>query len=1414
MACTIIQDPHLVHSKAKNGENIFINTPEMTYEDIADNLDHINENVVMYEQTFMGEVREAYEILGKKYKHRASDKAALSFKGRVSEVYQQRNKERSEIAKTLGTDSHNLMERIFPLVQNNKFDQLLELGQEVSTPNENGFFFSEAAFAQFVELAKGMWDEISKHQQYLNNINGTDLPPIIRLENAIIDPEMDVAGRIDVTVIFSDKTVWTYDYKTSIVTSENYFEQGSQYIPGSKKPMGWLKIAGYTPQQITYKRGINNVGGEVQKSILLPMGLVLRPESKQVDAIFHPFRSDLKDSQNPYEKILTDASQTLLSNVDNEIRRLQKLADEMLYKARYDTENAYQLKKRAENYRRMISALIDGYDLNAFMNNTVDVLTRAEDLLRSKDRLTVEKYEEKLGDIYKELKGAVALYEMSQDIINELRFYDEAMGTNRAIKAQEILNNGIFNPLQEIYNTVVVEKKNIAIARLDQRFVHKDNAGNQYVRTAPLMFGQRWLQSLQDIEHPYFYAISDLLRDIEYEGQKDFNEELARFDQAMKPYINSEATKGISYKKAMARLIDKKYGRLIKKFKEQLYEDEDEALQDKNAEWIKANREIRDVEKFKESLNRRRQNFIRSVAAMNGLVIIGEGEDISVEFAENFNLPDTVDTSQYLQQFYESLAAQLDRWEKEHNLLEHDSAWLIKSNLSYYTKLKDELSNNYYTDEYLALSPEGQNLLEYLYDLNVMARRTYGKYVPIDFIPEYTKTFVEGILESESALTGSGRMAAFMEKLSNEFRITPEDAITIVDPNGDQPLRMPHYGTIPLVDTGDKPLYSRGNEELQEKNAALKSFDLNSIIPMFIASLSMYKHFARNEAAAQAIMDIAIDPKVTHELAKNKGNKDMLNQMADKAFLKLGMNNDAYQALRQLWLFRWYGIRYEEGQQNGIWKNLSKGDREKGRGPVNSMKMVLTLKDWYSKKVLGLGVIPGVAAFVAGVMSGTINAASGRIYSTKTFRNAVRRLRKDYKQMAEVSKALQTRNLAFSTQESWKRAQKERKYSGDYFLYLPYHMGDNGLTDIATRATLENWGIAEDGRIMRLDKLPEGTPSIWSQIKFKEDGQADLDFLTKAQWIKLHNMGRLAAKEIFGQLGEHEKMGAQHTMIGNIATQFKTWMYEIYKVRLGTTRTNRILEDIQEGRYKTFYHEMIARGSGKMSRQQAEEMLKHNATTDGNTMLKNLMYFTAGTATALLEDLVTLGRFHKEYQMDENRQRVRFLSWKQDNAELATILGETEEQQFAAWKEMIVGNMKSGFVELQMLTAMILAMALLRSDFDDDDVPLYAEDTIWAYPIRQLYKVVGKTNSELILFLDPKQIQYTLSNPLPVVNMLRDLISTVENTGDEITDIFESQPDNRDKTGWFYYSSRWIPGVNQLRRVLEIWEQDKQNPWK
>jgi len=133
---------------------------------------------------------------------------------------------------------------------------------------------------------------------------------------------------------------------------------------------------------------------------------------------------------------------------------------------------------------------------------------------------------------------------------------------------------------------------------------------------------------------------------------------------------------------------------------------------------------------------------------------------------------------------------------------------------------------------------------------------------------------------------------------------------------------------------------------------------------------------------------------------------------------------------------------------------------------------------------------------------------------------------------------------------------------------------------------------------------------------------------------------------------------------------------------------------------------------------------------------------------------------------------------------------------------------KAALWEARMVMIFGAITALLGAKGDDEE-PLYAEMGWFG---RVLYKTLNRGAAEISFTLNPREFINLARNPLPISKLLVDIMNTVENTADETRDFAFGENSPGDRTPWLYHGSKWLPGVNQGRKVFDmIFEEDKVN---
>ena len=146
---------------------------------------------------------------------------------------------------------------------------------------------------------------------------------------------------------------------------------------------------------------------------------------------------------------------------------------------------------------------------------------------------------------------------------------------------------------------------------------------------------------------------------------------------------------------------------------------------------------------------------------------------------------------------------------------------------------------------------------------------------------------------------------------------------------------------------------------------------------------------------------------------------------------------------------------------------------------------------------------------------------------------------------------------------------------------------------------------------------------------------------------------------------------------------------------------------------------------------------------------------------------------------------------------------------FQEYLETRKGQIRGAAAELRAVLMLALSLLALGMKGDDDE-RMYTKTWL----TRKMYASLSRTAMELGFLSNPNEMISFIRSPIPMAGIVVDTLKVVNNTGDEVMDAISGREDNRDKTPWGYYSLPFFPGYKQLSRFIEVYEQDKANPYR
>ena len=903
----------------------------------------------------------------------------------------------------------------------------------------------------------------------------------------------------------------------------------------------------------------------------------------------------------------------------------------------------------------------------------------------------------------------------------------------------------------------------------------KDDPKKAKVIFRSMNINEEWLTSAELINHPYYIMRTNLTESVNFHVMRNAQARMKQINQVMINFKRWYKENGMGENKATELLVDTGAGIFHRKYTDDFMEAIDNAHINQDGTFFFKNFDV-DLEAYNEWYDEAYAAAVERYGNNDKMLEDWEGRH----------------------QFHRSTDGELSEgWHKR--------------NMMRFLKVKPSRYDDVMTPEYNKIrnTPELLAVYNVFLELTKDANRVMGDNVANimadeAFLPMYHAEFSEqlmNIYHTGNGFSSAGDMlSAFGESIVDGARTSPVDPVVGFSAQGDLAnVQIPFMGYYPLVATTSGGLANMTKEE-RAMNADKMSFALHSVATAFTYSLYTYEQLKLTEPMAQAIR-YAIKSDRYLENASKTGTE--LGDASGRPLQIAG--SDANQTRKfaerlERWIFYdWYGIRYLSAKREDNDTMMTDPRVGTGKGPITMKSFFMFMRNMYSRNVLGVAVIPSIAAFSAGVVSGYVNSAEHVLYDEKGFKKGMKGMFSSAHRARtrRIGQYFNIYNTPTKEQEAMAHKSVGKKFFSDWYLYGPLRTADYWTTDILLTAVLDYHGLDKYGNVVELTTIPkEQNPKPLSEYFQYNDDTEELtvdEIMNDPKiWEQLRYRMTKATRDTYGQLPESQKIGLQFYYYGTMALTFSSWVPGILNKRFKSPSFDPRMNNIEMGRYRG-----IAQALGT----------KERATFTLKGMLDIIK--------SSLKFMVSVAPFTPNYELNEEVMRKKAQIWAENNKEdaraaTAGAANQSEANQilYDMYKESVFRAVQSMVIELRFISLIYMAAYLIRLDYDDDDVPLYQE----YYASRQLFKVLAKTHSELVFMLNPKEISRFLNQPVPAFGIFKDAIRVIENTGDEAIDFITGRDDARDQSPIGYYSSRFLM-MNQIRKVIELYDQDKENPY-
>ena len=193
-----------------------------------------------------------------------------------------------------------------------------------------------------------------------------------------------------------------------------------------------------------------------------------------------------------------------------------------------------------------------------------------------------------------------------------------------------------------------------------------------------------------------------------------------------------------------------------------------------------------------------------------------------------------------------------------------------------------------------------------------------------------------------------------------------------------------------------------------------------------------------------------------------------------------------------------------------------------------------------------------------------------------------------------------------------------------------------------------------------------------------------------------------------------------------------------------------------------------------------------------------------------VERLRKEGKWSDSQNTDYLRRRksiqLEYEMWKRNSTD-----PKAQEASLNDYLKMRQNSVRRTLSEIRILLGLWAAAMGMGMGVGPDDEKFSNQN--WA--TRKMFMLLSRVRMELGFTLNPMEFATLVRGAVPLIGLFTDLMKVVGNGWTETLELLGLIAENkRDKTPLFYHTLKFVPGWSQLRRIFEVYDQDKINPYK
>lgn len=455
-----------------------------------------------------------------------------------------------------------------------------------------------------------------------------------------------------------------------------------------------------------------------------------------------------------------------------------------------------------------------------------------------------------------------------------------------------------------------------------------------------------------------------------------------------------------------------------------------------------------------------------------------------------------------------------------------------------------------------------------------------------NFIPNVEQGIIDNLLEHGTKNIREAFMKKFQLRENDSFRGRlvdgkPVQTIPILyldrlrHPLSESKKKKIEDQVATYLERGTPEFNSEVDRLVKKKEYELgldaKSTDLTASFMTFASSVNEFVNFSEVEPMVKGLQYLVEQNKIEVKI-RGKSGETVIDKFRDKVIKKMGLDPELQEIFNSFVNRLIYKQKFDE--------ELFKTDK------FSSNKVISSLMQYISTRALGLNLAVTASNFIQGKTGLWVAAREGMYFDRDNIKEAYKAFSRHEEKYANVVDLLipRSRDIVSEQIELSKASFASRRLRTRTF-FLGHIKGDDAIDNTLAVAMSKRWVVDKDGKIKNpksplVKLIDENAPTVYDSIKFDE---ANNELYIPG--VSQYELGEFRSKilkqsyKIKGTMTEEHKGVYANSMIWTMFMQFRTWSIGLAEARFGQLKYDMTMEEYEIGRFNAALGGFLKQGA-------------------------------------------------------------------------------------------------------------------------------------------------------------------------------------------------------------------------------------------